>query len=167
VDDTSRAISFEELWQRWSPDVFRFALALTRNQAEAEDVTSETFLRVWSSPVPVRMPSVRAWLLTIARNLVLSEARRSWRSQPLPDDLPGTRSLASGIEARLELESVLESMAELPELDRAALVLRFHHDLPYSEIAAVLGLTEQSARARVFRVRVRLAEARERMPKAK
>ena len=61
-------------------DVYRFALYLSGDPSLADDITSETFIRVWSSPEPVRLATVKAYLLTIARNLYLMERRRSLRT---------------------------------------------------------------------------------------
>jgi DNA-directed RNA polymerase specialized sigma24 family protein len=67
---------FHELYERYSRDVYRFALYLSGDPALADDVTSKAFIRVWSSPEPVRLATVKAYLLTIARNLWLMERRR-------------------------------------------------------------------------------------------
>ena len=60
---------FADLYQSYARDVYRFALYLTGDPSLADDVTSETFIRIWSSPEPVRLATVKAYLLTIARNL--------------------------------------------------------------------------------------------------
>jgi RNA polymerase sigma-70 factor, ECF subfamily len=71
-----------------SRDVYRFALYMSGDPALADDVTSETFIRVWSSPEPVRLATVKPYLLTIARNLCLMERRRSQRRQSLDVTAP-------------------------------------------------------------------------------
>src|SRR6266566_6696374 len=76
---------FHELYEKYSRDVYRFALYLSGDPALADDVTSETFIRVWSSPEPVRLATVKAYLLTIARNLWLMERRRCLRRQGLDE----------------------------------------------------------------------------------
>ena len=62
---------FHELYDRYSRDVYRFALYLSGDPALADDIASETFIKLWSSPEPVRFATVKAYLLTIARNLWL------------------------------------------------------------------------------------------------
>ena len=79
---------FHELYERYSRDVYRFALYLSGDPALADDVTSETFIRAWSSPEPVRLATVKAYLLTIARNLYLMERRRSLRHRMLDETVP-------------------------------------------------------------------------------
>jgi len=60
---------FHDLYERYSRDVYRFALYLSGDPALADDITSETFVRVWSSREPIRFATVKGYLLTIARNL--------------------------------------------------------------------------------------------------
>jgi len=63
---------FHALYVRYSPDVFRFALYLSGDRHDAEDITSETFVRAWTAPGPIRAATVKGYLLTIARNLFLA-----------------------------------------------------------------------------------------------
>ena len=62
---------FSTLYQRYARDVYRFAFYLCGNRSDAEDITSETFVRVWTSAGPIRAQTVKGYLLTIARNLFL------------------------------------------------------------------------------------------------
>ena len=151
---------FHDLYQRYSRDVFRFALYFTGNHAIAEDVTSETFIRVWSSPEPVRMETVKAYLLVIARNLCLMEQRRAAHFIDPPVETAPTPSLPREIEARDELRRVLGALQQLPEADRAAILLRAESDLSYEQIAAILRLPVATVKVRVHRARLKLAEVR-------
>ena len=127
---------FHDLYERYSRDVYRFALYLSGDPAMADDVTSETFIRVWSSPEPVRMATVKAYLLTIARNLCLMERRRGLRRQDLDETIPETgQSAVRQVEAKDDLDRVLRALQEFPEVDRAALLMRAEEGLSYEEIA--------------------------------
>ena len=79
---------FSELYGRYAPEIFRFALYLTGNRGDAEDITSETFARLWASSEPIRNQSIKGYLCTIARNVFLHGMRRQSRRAELPDDLP-------------------------------------------------------------------------------
>src|SRR5580765_1119334 len=57
--------SFGELYARYAQDVYRFALYLSGDRHEAEDITSETFVRAWTATVPIRTETVKGYLLTI------------------------------------------------------------------------------------------------------
>ncbi len=79
---------FATLYQRYSLDVYRFALSLSGNAAQAEDIASETFARAWLAPAELRLGTVKAYLLTIARHLFLKGLRREARQVELDDRLP-------------------------------------------------------------------------------
>ena len=149
---------FEKLYERHARDVYRFALYLSGDRAVAEDVTSETFVRVWTAPARVELATVRAYLLTIARNLYLQGLRRQRRRTEMPEELPdpgpGPHEEAAG---REEMEAVMAALRQLPEVDRAALLMRAEDGLSYAAIAAALGVSEAAAKVRVHRARLKLA----------
>jgi RNA polymerase sigma-70 factor (ECF subfamily) len=149
---------FTALYKTYAPEVFRFALYLSGNKSEAEDITSETFVRVWAAPAAIEMKTVKGYLFTITRNLFLQGLRRSSRhvalSPELPDSQPG---LQMQTEQRAELQAVLLRLQKLPEIDRAALLLRTMQELPYEEIARMLGISLASAKVKVHRARLSLA----------
>ncbi len=152
---------FHELYERYSRDVYRFALYLSGDPVLADDVTSETFIRVWSSPEPVRLATVKAYLLTIARNLWLMERRRYLRHQGLDETMPDSgQSVLHQVEVKDELDRVLRALQEFPEVDRAALLMRADEGLPYEEIAVALGLPVATVKVKVHRARLRLAQIR-------
>lgn len=159
---TQPPASFHDLWVQHAGEIYRFALYLSGEPAVAEEVTSETFLRLWASWERVRHPTVRSYLFAIARNVYLHEIRRSSRESPLDEAQPCMRSLARDAEMHEELEQVLAAMGQLPEVDRAALILRAREGLSYEEIAAILGLPVATAKVKVHRARLRLTEIRQR-----
>ena len=152
---------FHELYESYSRDVYRFALYLSGDPALADDVTSETFIRVWSSPEPVRLATVKAYLLAIARNLWLMERRRCLRRQGLDETIPDSgHSALRQVEVKDELDRVLRALQEFPDVDRAALLMRADEGLPYEEIAVALGLPVATVKVKVHRARLRLAQIR-------
>jgi RNA polymerase sigma-70 factor (ECF subfamily) len=154
---------FAELYRHHSADVFRFALYLSGNRSEAEDITAETFVRAWTAPEPIRSETVRGYLLTIARNLFLQSLRRKSRHVELPDGLIDS---SPGPQVRAELDSevtaALEALQRLPEIDRSALLMRAADEMSYEEIARALGLTLAAVKVKIHRARLRLAQERER-----
>ena len=153
---------FEDLYRRYAPDVYRFALYLSGSPAQAEDLASETFVRVWTARDNIRTASVKAYLFTIARNLHVDGRRRDARNVELPelllDPSPGPEVEAQDKQA---LDTVLRALQQIPEVDRAALLMRAQDGLPYEEIAAALGIPLASARVKVHRARLRLADLRD------
>lgn len=154
-------LTFHDLYEAYAQDVYRFAYWLAGDPAEAEDITSETFVRAWVRFDAIRTETLKAYLLKIARNIYLEQLRKRKRRIGLEDShsdpLPGPEKLA---EARSELEMVRRLLLELPEMDRAAFVLRVQHELPYAEIARVLQVSEVAVKVKVHRIRKRLLMAR-------
>jgi RNA polymerase sigma-70 factor (ECF subfamily) len=155
----------EALYRRYAADVFRFALYLSADREEAADITSETFVRAWTAPEPIRMATVKGYLFTIARNLYLQGLRRKKRlvlldaalERAIPD--PGASPLQR-TEERSDLAAALAALQKLPEIDRAALLMRAMDELPYEEIARSLGVSLSAAKVKVHRARLALAELR-------
>jgi RNA polymerase sigma-70 factor, ECF subfamily len=115
-------LGFHELYSRYAADVRRFAFWLC---GDADDITAETFVRVWAAYDRVRMATVKGYLFTIARNLFLQARQRAQRQVELSDDLATTTPSPVEIsEQRTELARVIRALQTLPEIDRAALILR-------------------------------------------
>jgi RNA polymerase sigma-70 factor (ECF subfamily) len=152
---------FNALYRQYAPDVFRFAMYLSGNRSEAEDITSETFVRAWTSPEPVEMATVKGYLFTIARNLFLQGLRKKSRhvelDQEMRDSRPGPYAQ---IERKAEFHAVMAGLRQLPEADRAALLMRAFDGLPYEEIARALGISLAAVKVKVHRARLALASIR-------
>ncbi len=148
----------EHLYRRYATEVYRFSLWLSGDPVEADDLVSETFLRAWTSYSDLRASTVKAYLFTIARNVFRRRMKRSRRHPNIETD---TEQVGNGpaatAEAKQELEDALNAMQQLPEIDRAALLLRAQHGLPYDEIARCLGVSLSAAKVRTFRARIKLA----------
>lgn len=146
-----------DLYARYSEDVYRFGLWLSGDPALAQDIVSETFLRVWSAPDDLRLTTVKAYLFAIARNLFLHERRRTRRLETLPEEhVDAAPGAAEAAESRGRLAAVVRALEDLPEADRSAVWMRAE-GIPYAEIAAALGISVGSAKVKVHRARLRLA----------
>jgi RNA polymerase sigma-70 factor (ECF subfamily) len=151
-------LDLEQLYRRYAADVHRFAHFLSGDRAAADDITSETFLRAWSSSAPIREATVKGYLFTIARNVYLHDLRRVKRRDEMPADVASLApSAAESAEQRSSLAHVLAALATLPETDRAALLMRAQDELAYDEIGRALGLSEGAVRVRIHRARLKLA----------
>jgi RNA polymerase sigma-70 factor (ECF subfamily) len=152
---------FSSLYKKYAPDIFRFALYLSGNRSQAEDITSETFVRVWTSPERIKVATVRGYLFAIARNLFLQGLRRSSRHDQLDNELADPRpSPHLQAEQKEEFRALLTGLQELPEIDRAALLMRALDDMPYEEISRALGISLASAKVKIHRARLALAVIR-------
>jgi RNA polymerase sigma-70 factor, ECF subfamily len=154
-------VDFGALYERYSNDVMRFALYLTGRRTEAEDIASETFVRAWLSRAPIRSGTVKSYLLAIARNLHVERHRLAARQGSMPEDMadpaPGPEAWVSG---RDDVRALVAELQRLPEIDRAALLMKAQEGLSYNEIAAALEISVAAARVKVHRARLRLHEWR-------
>lgn len=154
-------MDFESLYEKYAPSVRRFALFLCGDPMLADDITSDTFVRVWLARGRIRELTVKSYLFTIARNAYRDVQRRGWRRAPLDEEKLDTRISAHAyLEQKQELAAVLAALQELPEVDRAALLMRALDDMPYEEIATALEITSTTAKVKVHRARVKLMEVR-------
>src|ERR1035438_2103203 len=103
-------MDLQSLYEKYASEVRRFALFLCGDRALADDITSETFLRVWSTRGRIRELTVKSYLFTVARNVHRDLQRQGWRREELDDKHtdPGA-SVHKRLEHRQELETVLRS----------------------------------------------------------
>ena len=148
---------FHVLYERHARDVMRFALYLSGDFSQAEDIAAETFARAWTTTGEIRTATVKAYLFAIVRNLVRERARHARSSveidEGLADPLPVPPVSADG---RIELRAVLAALQRMPEADRAALLMRAQAGMSHEEIAAALGLSVAAVRVRIHRARLKL-----------
>jgi RNA polymerase sigma-70 factor, ECF subfamily len=153
---------FSSLYKKYAPDVYRFALYLSSERGEAEDITSETFVRAWTSPEPIVMATVKSYLFTIARNLFFHGLRKKSRHSALNDEL---RDPQAGpyvqAQQKEKLHAVMMELQRLPEASRSALLMRAVDGMAYEEIAQVLGISLSAAKVKVHRARLALAGLRD------
>jgi RNA polymerase sigma factor (sigma-70 family) len=129
---------FERFYEQHRDEIYGF-LRKRLGTERAEDAFQETFLRALRAYPALRNGDhLRAWVLTIARNVAVDTHRRERPALELeePAELPKRPAYA-------ELEHLTDS---LPPIERAAVVLRYAYDLPYAAIGAALGSSEDAAR---------------------
>ena len=152
-------------------DVYRFALSLTRDAADADDVVQETFLRAYRSWHTFQPGSdARRWLFTITRNVFLRSRERERRHVDVEDgDLEALSSFAvqndvmrdgaDQILSRIDLGPALQrALAELDEPFKSTVVLVDLEDQSYEAASEILGIPIGTVRSRLFRGRRMLQE---------
>ena len=151
-------------------ELFRLALRITLNRADAEDIVQETMLKVWNRRDSwAELESIEAFCLTICRNLALDKMKRAdSQNASLDDDGEGhsyehpDRSYASNPEEqaiqRDQVELVRKLIGQLPEKQCTCMQLRDMEGKPYKEIALVMGITEQQVKINIFRARQGIKE---------
>lgn len=143
--------------------LYRVALSVLRNPAEAEDVVQDAFVRVLERQQELSaILDLRPWLVRIAWNLALDRIRKVRPAQMddvftgslVSADLPPDRALAEAV----QIKRVLAAMERLPKKERQALLLSAMDELSTAEIGAVLSRSESSVRSLLFRARTHLRE---------
>jgi RNA polymerase sigma-70 factor (ECF subfamily) len=148
--------------------VYRLAYRLSGNRHDAEDLTQETFIRVFKSLANYHPGTFEGWLHRITTNLFLDMVRRRARVRMdgLPEDtdrLPGGGPEPEKVWSDTHLDPSLQaSLDELPPEFRAAVVLCDVEGLSYEEIGATLGVKLGTVRSRIHRGRTALRASLER-----
>jgi RNA polymerase sigma factor (sigma-70 family) len=151
--------AFERMYKRHVGDVYRYALAVMRNPADAEDVTQTTFLNAYRSFVEKgnRPEKPQNWLIAIAHNVCRQRFRQSARRPSevaFEDDIADTLvddDMPSG-------EDIRRALSHLGFNQRAALVMRELEGRSYAEIAEILDLSTSAVETLIFRARRALRE---------
>jgi RNA polymerase sigma-70 factor (ECF subfamily) len=143
--------------------LYRVALSLLHNAAEAEDVVQDAFVRVLEREGDLAgITEIRPWLVRIAWNLALDRIRKRRPDQMedlfaaslVSSEVPADHALA---EAQ-QIAAVMRAIKKLPRLEQQALLLSAMDELSTAEIAVILGKTESSIRSLLFRARAHLRE---------
>ena len=159
------APTWEQVVRDHSARVYRLAYRLSGNPQDAEDLTQETFVRVFRSLADFSPGTFEGWLHRITTNLFLDMVRRRQRIRfdALPEDterLPGTAPSPEQVYADTHLDPQVQAALDAlsPEF-RVAVVLCDIEGLTYEEIAATLGIKLGTVRSRIHRGRVQLRQA--------
>jgi RNA polymerase sigma-70 factor (ECF subfamily) len=158
--------TWDEVVRTHADRVYRLAYRLSGNRADAEDLTQETFVRVFRSLAEYQPGTFEGWLHRITTNLFLDMVRRRQRIRfdALPEDANDRlASKEAGPEAAFEHNNldpeIQAALASLPEDFRVAVVLCDLEQLSYEEIAATLNVKVGTVRSRIHRGRVLLRNA--------
>ncbi|MCW2494308.1 RNA polymerase sigma factor SigE [Jatrophihabitans sp.] len=158
--------TWDEVVREHADRVYRLAYRLAGNRSDAEDLTQETFVRVFRSLAEYTPGTFEGWLHRITTTLFLDMVRRRQRIRfdALPEDA-GDRlaSKEAGPEQAYEQMNldpeIQRALDELPADFRVAVVLCDLEQLSYEEIAATLGIKVGTVRSRIHRGRVLLRDA--------
>ncbi len=147
---------FGEILARHQTMVFRTAWRMLGSAADAEDITQEVFLKLYAT----RSEQSAAWLYRVTVNLCLDHIRKRKPATDaalvaLADPAPSPEQMAT----QAQRQQVLAlHIARLPERERACLVLRDLEGLSSPEVAAILGITEETVRSAIYRAKEKLKQ---------
>jgi RNA polymerase sigma-70 factor (ECF subfamily) len=145
--------AFERLLDRYEQRVFRFARSITRNDARAEDVTQDVFLKLWKAlPAYDGRASLSTWLYAIARNTAVSAYRTAARDA----SAIGDREVAAP-EPASEPPDVMGLVSGLPDVQREVITLFYLNERRIADVARILQMPEGTVKSHLHRGRRALA----------
>jgi RNA polymerase sigma-70 factor (ECF subfamily) len=171
------AAAFEQLYARYRRQIFTYVLRSARDTAAAEELTQDIFMRVLERAEDFRGQSkFSTWLYSITRNLCVDHSRKmSFRRHrsldaPLRRDEAGGATLGDQTEKpqvptdrQVESESIrgrlTAAIEALPEDQREVFLLRQVENVPFAEIASIVGISENTAKSRMRYALERLQKA--------
>jgi RNA polymerase sigma-70 factor (ECF subfamily) len=156
-----RLDAFEELVRRYRLPIYRIALRVLGDEADAEDATQDAFVHAWRSLAAFRSDAAfSTWMYRIVTNRCLNLLRARRRTEPLPASREAPASRPDRIvEARWQVEDLKVAIADLSPEQRAAFVLRELEGLSYQEIADALELSVPAVKSRLHRARLEVLAA--------
>ncbi|HIX13458.1 MAG TPA: RNA polymerase sigma factor [Candidatus Anaerofilum faecale] len=148
------ADALDELIRRWYPGIHAFCCRRVQSDTLGADLTQDTFLKLVAALPRYRAKgSFKSWLFTIAANACTDAVRRSRPTadlDELAEVLPDAR--AAGFAGQVEAgEAVRRALADLPDVQREALILRYYHDFEIEEIARITHTLAPTVKTRLWR----------------
>ena len=142
-------------------ELYRLALRITLNPAEAEDILQETMIKVWNRREQWdNIESIEAFCLTICRNISLDKMRKMEnQNQSLSEgehDAPDQSYSSNPEEQAMQqdrMQLIRQLINQLPEKQRSVMQLRDFEGKSYKEIAKVMGISEEQVKVNIFRAR--------------
>lgn len=155
--------AFEAIYKRYHQDLYRFCLAMVGNPQDAQDALQNTMVKVLRAlPGEMRHIQLKPWLYRIARNESVETIRRRRDSVEIePEHTVSREDLADTVETRERLRRLIADLEELPERQRAALVMRELADLGFAQIGESFETSAAVARQTVYEARLSLRQMEE------
>jgi RNA polymerase sigma factor (sigma-70 family) len=154
--------AFEAIYRRYHQDLYRFCLAMVGNPQDAQEALQNTMVKVLRAlPGEERAIQLKPWLYRIARNEAVEVLRRRHDSRELEPEQAAVGGVAETAEARDRLRLLLADLEELPERQRAALVMRELAGLDFAQIGAAFETSAAVARQTLYEARLSLRQLEE------
>ncbi len=148
-------MEFEEIYLRYSPQIYRVCMGYVNDPEQAKDLTQETFVSVWRNLSSFKHQSkISTWIFRIATNNCLRAIERSKRVKTT--ELPFDLTIPEDESNEDKLTFLYSCIAELEETERIIISLVLE-DLPQAEIAAIVGLSDVNTRVKIHRIKEKLA----------
>ena len=149
--------------------LYRLALRITLNTAEAEDIVQETLIKVWNRRDSWdQIDNIEAFCFTVCRNLSLDSIKRHDNQNKTLDDKGSDQIDTSNDPFRQtivndQMDMVRQIVDSLPEKQRSCIQLRDFEGKTYKDIALILGITEEQVKVNIFRARQAIKQRYEKL----
>lgn len=164
-------MEFQEIYQRYFREVYRFSLSLAQDGPLAEEIAQDTFFRALRALNTFDgSKDIRAWLFTIARNAFYSHCRaqkRTISSEDLPQDLPDGIRIEEQVEDQERAFAIHQFLHGMAEPYKEVFTLRVFGELPFEKIGRLFGKSANWARVTFYRAKVQIIEHMEAMERGK
>lgn len=157
---------FNEIYHLYFQDVFKFLLALCRDEELAEELTQETFFSALKNYESFRGDcKITSWLFQIAKNSLFLHQKRRKRNanrnvdiESVTDEIADANTIEIMFEQKEQVFLIHQLLHDLPEPYKEVFSLRILGELPYSDIAKLFGRTEEWARVTFYRAKLKICE---------
>jgi RNA polymerase sigma factor (sigma-70 family) len=151
--------AFEAIYRRYHQDLYRFCLAMVGNAQDAQDALQNTMIKALRAlPGEERRIQLKPWLFRIARNESVETLRKRRDNAELEPHQALAPGVTETVEARERLRALLGDLGQLPERQRAALVMRELSGLDFDQIGAAFGSSAAVARQTLYEARLSLRQ---------
>ena len=149
---------FEEVYNLYFRDVYKYALSISRDAAMAEEITQETFFKAMQSIDRFDgRCRLYVWLCQIAKNTYLSLCRKQHRGEEFEEE-PGDDGIEDDVMAKEDSLAIHRILHDLPEPYKEVFSLRTFGELSFAQIASLFGRTESWARVTYHRAKLQIKE---------
>jgi len=146
---------FEEIYTRYSPQIFRVCMGYVNDHDQAKDLTQETFIAVWRNlPGFKNKSQISTWIFRIATNNCLRAVEKNKRM--VKTDFPENFPALHEEQYDDKLKFLYQAISELAEIERLIISLLLE-GLPQAQIANIVGLNEGNLRVKILRIKDKLA----------
>jgi RNA polymerase sigma factor (sigma-70 family) len=153
---------FADVYDSYAERIYSFIYYKTYHRETAEDLTSHTFLKAFENinRFDPGRGTMSAWLYQIARNLVIDHYRTTRRTVSVHDiwDLASDENVEIDVENKVRMERIHAVLKDLPVEQREIIIMRVWQELPYKEIALIMGKSEASLKMMYCRTIARLKD---------
>lgn len=151
-------MNFEELYEQYFNDVYRYILKLSSSHHIAEEITSDTFFKAMRSIDSFRGDcDIRVWLCQIAKNCYYSYLKKQNKINPLEDYIPDeSKSIEEAVADEYDVKRIKKALHEIDEPYKEVFMWRVFADMSFKQIAQIFGKTENWACVTYHRAKAKI-----------